>query len=89
MNIRNYYAPQRLADSNDGAVQQQNTQQVEEVVALTPPRVLGDAFHVMNRIKVPKHHDFKPSFVHEIRCYLRARSRRCPSGESSITCNIK
>ena len=29
--------------------------------------VLGDAFHVMDRIKVSMHHDFKPSFFRAIR----------------------
>ena len=64
MNIRNYFTALHSADSNDGAAQQQNTQQV----LLT--RVLGDAFHVMDRIKVPMHHDFKPSFFRAIRAAI-------------------
>ena len=29
-----------------------------------------DAFHVMDRIKVPMHHDFKPSFFRAIRAAI-------------------
>lgn len=33
--------------------------------------VLGDAFHVMDRIKVPMHHDFKPSFFRAIQAAIK------------------
>ena len=36
----------------------------DDDISLT--RVLGDAFHIMDRIKVPMHHDFKPSFFRAI-----------------------
>lgn len=39
--------------------------QYHNYVVLT--KVLGDAFHVMDRVKVPMHHDFKPSFFRALR----------------------
>jgi len=41
----------------------------DDVVSLLT-RVLGDAFHVMDRIKVPMHHDYKPAFFRAIRAAI-------------------
>jgi uncharacterized membrane protein YccC len=30
-------------------------------------RVLGDAFHFMDRIKVPTHHEYKAAYFHALR----------------------
>jgi hypothetical protein len=33
-------------------------------------RILGDAFHVMDRVKVPMHHDFKPAYFRALRAAI-------------------
>lgn len=33
-------------------------------------RVLGDAFHVMDRVKVPMHHDFKSAYYRALRALI-------------------
>ena len=33
-------------------------------------RILGDAFHVMDQVKVPLHHDFKPAFFRALRAAI-------------------
>ena len=62
-----------LVTSNETVNRDENDHMYEERLIMSQAlvtRVLGDAFHVMDRVKVPMHHDLKSAYFQALRAAI-------------------